>query len=521
MKKSTVLLVTLLLSWSLVAAAGWWGGGGTPPVRPAAAAETVKSGEGLQARLDRGENLELEPRTVYLIKTTLRFKVPGQVISTRGAPRLADYAVLRLASRECIQLVNGNGIPRVTMERVVLDGNRYQLSGPLSENDRLQALAHFGGKGADAQTIRRCVFMDTRSWSSLKIHEGAADVLAESNIILGAGADAHGNGRELREIPFGWGDGISCAARNTRIRDNLVIDSTDAAIVLFGAPGSVVENNVVAAISRESLGAINMVDPLDFYAVDGDLNRTDYRGVMVRHNLIDVRGARIHIAVAMGGGPWAPRNKDSWLVGATVTGNTISGSAGGYGFVACGVENFTVADNVSTASYSGLGDGLNQKTPPDDPGPFLYTPASVINCTLQPEFTASKRHLLHLLRCNHGPLNAQGFRVYSYGAAEAEAIVRTAFLEMLGRAPKAKEFSHWLEWLQTTKGAADQIRRALIMTPEFTDRHGFVPPDDLHLYRRRMWLENLDQAQADHFSQTKTLPTARQLYEEAIKRLGR
>ena len=228
----------------------------------------------------------------------------------------------------------------------------------------------------------------------------------ESNIFLGAGTDPRGNGHEIHERAFSWDDGISCAARRRQIRNNLLMDITDGAIVLFGAPGSVGENNVVAAISRETLGAINMVDPIGYYAIVGDKARTDYRGLLVRNNLIDARGARIHIAVPMGGAPWAPKNKDYWLVGARVTGNTIIGRAAAYGFVASGVEDFVVTNNTSSASYSGIGEGTNPAKPPDNPGPFLYTPAGVRHCTLQDEFVASQRHLMHLLRCNHGPTNA-------------------------------------------------------------------------------------------------------------------
>ena len=250
------------------------------------------------------------------------------------------------------------------------------------------------------------------------MHEGGSGIRVESNIILGAGSDIHGNGRDGRERAPGWGDGITCAARQTLIRDNLIIDPTDGAVVVFGAPGTRVEENVISCISRESLGGVNMVDPIGFYAIDGNPNRTDYRGTVLRNNLFDAFGARIHIVVPMGAAIWAPKNLGKTLVGATVTGNTIRGGAAAYGLVMNGVDEFTVTGNTSTASYSGLAEGKGPKLPPDEPGPFLYTRDAVGKSVLQPEFKPSERHLEHLLRCNHATPNLLGYRAYTYGQAE-------------------------------------------------------------------------------------------------------
>ena len=67
-----------------------------------------------------------------------------------------------------------------------------------------------------------------------------------------------------------------------------------------------------------------------------------------------------------------------------------------------------------------------------------------------------------------------GYRMYSYGAAEAEAVVTTAYQEMLGRMPRPEELANKVAWLQAAKGTADQIRRELLGAPEFTARHGVV-----------------------------------------------
>ena len=84
----------------------------------------VPPGTDLQAVLDKGENLLLQPAKVYPVKKALLFKKTNQSISTFGATQLSDYAVLRIVDPECPQLVNGNNQDGVILERLVLDGNR-------------------------------------------------------------------------------------------------------------------------------------------------------------------------------------------------------------------------------------------------------------------------------------------------------------------------------------------------------------------------------------------------------------
>lgn len=478
---------------------------------------TVPPGTDLQAVLDKGGNLLLQAGEVYPIKQALNFKFHGQRITTEGATHLSEFAVLRIADPDCAQLVNGNHQNSVVVERVTLDGNRYVYSDVGASPKRGEALVHFGGDGVKDQVIRHCVLMSTRSWSSLKLHEGASGLRAESNIILGSGSDIRGNGREGRERGTSWGDGIGCAAPGSVVRDNLIIDPTDGAIVVFGAPGSVIEDNVIACISRELLGGINLVDPLTVYAIDGDPARTDYRGTIVRNNLLDAFGARIHIAIPMGAGIWAPKNLGKILVGASVSGNTIRGGAAGYGFVVNGVEGFTVTGNTSSASYSGIAEGEPPRFLPAEPGPFLYNAETVAGSTLQPEFKNPQGHLLHLLRCNHLKTNPLGYRTgYNYGTAEAEAVVQAAYFEMLGRLPDSREAALAIRWLNEADGCADDLRRQLMMSGEFTSTFGFVPPEGLHPYRVGLWLNRLDQVRRDHMQRMPTPPTARILYEKAL-----
>ncbi len=486
--------------------------------------QSVLPGNDLQAILDKGQDLILQKGGVYEIKKTLRYKFPRQKIVTKDAVDLSDYATLRIADADLMLLLDGGRQDNIILKNVILDGNRYRISTVAKKEGSggggQPPLVLFGGGGAEGQQALQNVFMSTRTWSTLKIHEGAVGIVAAGNIFLGAGVGPRGNGREKREKPFGWGDAISCAAKNSTVRNNLIIDPTDVGIVFYGAPGSVAEDNVISTISRESLGGINLVDPI-IYALDKEKTRYDYSGVIVRNNYIDAFGGRIHIAVPMGCGVWVPHLKDNTLVGATVTGNTIAGGAAAYGFVVNGVESFTVKDNTSVAKYSGRGEGLNVKRPPDEPGPFLYDDKNIKNCTLQKEFKPAKRHLLHLLRCNHGKSNELGYRIYAYGEHEVKAVVNAAYLEMLGRKPTRKEMQSQINWLQETQSTADQLRRNLMESKEFKKRFGKVASEDLHIYRIELWFNILDAINQEYKKKRGVAPDAKTLYLGALSSLER
>lgn len=489
----------------------------------------VPPGGDLQAVLDSGKDLLLEKNGLYEMTKTLVYKFPGQTISTLNAVSIADYATLRIADPALMMLVDGARQDNIVLKNVILDGNRYRFStvakSEATGGGGQPPLAFFGNDGTTGQKILSNVFMSTRTWATLKVHEGATNTLVEGNIFLGAGVDPRGSGREKTEIPFSWGDAISCAAENTRVCNNLILDPTDVGIVFYGAPGSIAEDNVIACISRESLGGINLVDGFLYQMADGDdgRERYSYEGTVVRNNYIDAFGARIHMAIPMGTGVWVPHLKDKTLVGATVYGNIVAGGAAGYGLVVNGVEGFNVHNNQSIASYSGIGDGLRPPFTnyPDEPGPFLFDPDRVTGSTLQKEFRPSERHLLHLLRCNHGKTNDLGYRIYEYGAYEVRAVIKSAYLEMLGREPTQREMEEDVLWLQQSQVNADQLRLKLIATDEFINKFGIVAPDDLHPYRLTLWMEMLDAIQKEHLNAEGKLPDAKALYFAALSRLDR
>jgi hypothetical protein len=479
------------------------------------AGASVKPGADLQAVLDTGDDLVLKPGCVYEITETLRYKKIGQKIYTENAELPGQYATLKIVDKDLMMLINAGGVKGAVLEHVTLDGNRYSMSvvpKPKIGGGGQPALVHFGGDNGDDQIVRECVFMSTRTWSTLKMHEGASNLLTENNLFFGAGVDPRGNGRDLNEVPFGWGDAISCAARDSLIRNNLIIDPTDVGVVLYGAPGTVVEDNAIATISRESLGGINLVDGLDYYAIDDEKTLFDYRGVKVRNNYIDAYGARIHMHLPVGCVPWVPHWRGKILKGGEVTGNTIAGGAAAYGMVAHGIVDWKITGNISTASYSGLAEFGDHKNPPDAPAPFIFDAASVSECELQSEFKPTTRHIEHLLRTQFAPENKDGYQMHDYGDAEVEAVVRAAYLEMLGREADAAGLKENIKQLRERKLNADGLRRRMMASTEFKNRFGYVAPEDLHPYRVKLWMGICNEL----IRENGTFPNAVTLYQDAL-----
>jgi hypothetical protein len=305
------------------------------------------------------------------------------------------------------------------------------------------------------------------------------------------------------------------------VRNNLIVDATDDGIMVQGAPGSLIEGNMIAAVSREMLGGIAVIDPYRIYAMAGTDNRFDYRGVVVRGNWIEARGSWIHIGVPLGGVGWNQRAQGTWLVGATIIENTLSGGAFGYGFVANGVDGFTVKGNRSSATHSGRGDGPRDR-PPDPAGPFLFNPAAVVDCTLQPEFRPQVAHLMSLLRCWPPPADPLGYRIAPYTDPEAAAVVRAASAEMLGREPGSEELQRWIGWLRETGGTADGLRVEFLRQSE----GGEATPEPSLTRMQSRRIEHWHKAILDAWGGAKTQsgdrwPAAPVLYAEALLRLGK
>jgi len=91
----------------------------------------------------------------------------------------------------------------------------------------------------DCRQIEYVHSYDPRSWSCLHIAEGpftCTGVIIQNNDIGPCGSDV------FQE----WADGISLSCANSIIRNNIISDPTDGGIVIFGSPGSLIQNNTIS-----------------------------------------------------------------------------------------------------------------------------------------------------------------------------------------------------------------------------------------------------------------------------------
>lgn len=292
------------------------------------------------ALVGNGAQAVLCPGAVFELADPVTFTAPNQQLLTEGLPTGATRAILRLANTSIATAVQGNGEAGVTVENVQVDGNRPNLGLDSSGG----ALLEMGGAGA-GQTVQSVYAHDTRSWSTLHFIEGAvtnSTPQCQGRKILDNQIGPAGN-PGLPGVTGGWADGISMACGTTEVEGNTVTDATDGGIVVFGAPGSTIEDNTIVARTQQLFGGINMVD---YAPMNGN-----YTGTLVTHNTVDAAGALIKNGIAMGQQVWNCLTGTDY--GATVTGNTIEGPYMGYGFPVDGVSDWTVSGNVDDSTHVG------------------------------------------------------------------------------------------------------------------------------------------------------------------------
>ena len=324
----------------------------------------------INARLQQpGDVVELCPNAFFELTGPVVFTADGQRLTTQGQPTDERRAVLRVTGSLQTTAVVMIDRSNVELSHLIIDGNRPQLGHRAGE-----ALVFAGGVARN-QVIRANRILEPRSWSALQVHEGppprCRGAVVEDNEIGPAGMD-----------DGAWADGISFACVDGVVRRNTIVDATDGAIVVFGAPGSVVEDNRIVARGRTLLGAIHLVA---YGPYDGD-----FRGTVVRRNVVEADGALIRIGVAMGEPTWICADSVEQitrhtLVGATVADNVLRGAPFQYGFVVDAVRDWTVVGNRSEASHTGVPANACRGRLASPPAPFLIERARAQG-TFQEEF---------------------------------------------------------------------------------------------------------------------------------------
>lgn len=346
------------------------------PASPAPEEDCIESGDQktINAALrNEGDVAVLCQGAVFELTGSVVFSAAGQQIYTAGFPTDDRRATLRIAYPTLATAVIMRDFDNAVLSHVIVDGNRPELGYRSGD-----ALIYAGGSSS-GQTIRFTKITEPRSWSALHLIQGhpspnppCTNALVENNEIGPAGSSNET-----------WADGISLACTNTTVRDNLIVDATDGGIVIFGAPGSIIEGNTIRAETRTLLGGINMVD---YNPYDGN-----YSGTIVRNNIIDAASAVIRIGLGMGTRVWgclpAVAENDT-LYGGTVTGNTLLGANMQYGFAVDGVREWTAVDNIDEATHIGNPSVDCRGRVASVPAGFQYYPQRAEG-NFQPEFVNS------------------------------------------------------------------------------------------------------------------------------------
>ncbi|KAG8966672.1 hypothetical protein FRC03_011507 [Tulasnella sp. 419] len=296
-----------------------------------------------------GAKVALCQGAIFRLNNSIVFRHEEQELFTEGFPEGDRRAMLLVEGEDLAMAIKGdcNECNGIQLQNLIIDGNRPNLL----RIKKGSALVEMGN--ANNQIVRGCRIYEPRGWSALHFREGdwksCSGALVEYNDVGPSGEEWDDNydGVVIQaNPPWGWpnADGISLACKNSVVRHNVVHDTTDAAIVIFGSAGSHVYGNRVYSRTREMLGGINLVD---YEPWDGD-----YTDVVVENNTIEAIGAFIHVGLPIGLSVWTA-DVDKFVANGTVRDNTLSGDKFGYGLVVASATNFTVLNNVATGTYSG------------------------------------------------------------------------------------------------------------------------------------------------------------------------
>ncbi|CAE6391383.1 unnamed protein product, partial [Rhizoctonia solani] len=327
-----------------------------------------------------GYILPLCQNATYRLTAPLLYTAENQEISTVGYPIGDERATLLVDG--FWNYTNGHSIAvqgtcigcnNIKLRNVQINGARNGR-GPIQGGGNIE----FGGPNAN-QLIEYVNTYDPRSWTCLHVAEGVlncTNVVIQNNEIGPCGTDAFQS----------WADGVSLSCRNSVVRDNWIDSATDGGIVVFGSPGSLIQNNTIWIEDNTLLGGINVVDYDPF---NGDFTNT-----IVENNTIiggfatdqstDAQDANlgynnetaiIKMGLAVGNRVWFGdkfgRNRN---FGGIVRNNRLTG-AFGWGVAVSGtrdfvVENNEIVGNATFIGFRGVNCSMTEALP--SPEPFLY-----------------------------------------------------------------------------------------------------------------------------------------------------
>ncbi|KAF8583325.1 hypothetical protein K439DRAFT_1390599 [Ramaria rubella] len=358
-----------------------------------------------------------------------------QELATWGYPNDEKEMAHLEAEKDCHpHIVNARAKSGAKLRNIFVDGGRERHG----HDPKCGVMLQFGHQATD-QAIDRCIIRHPRHWSCIQAFEGSQNVRITNNRVGPAGTGADKDQGK-------WADGISFAGANGLVAGNEILDATDGAIVVFGAPGSLITSNTIICRDRLALGAINMVD---WAPHDGNYTQT-----RVVHNSIITQGPAGYIKTGIGQGPsvwWASNPPEKLNTGAIVQNNLIDsqdigfghGSVG-YGFaVASDVRNWICVGNVSSSTVRYEGDiSKSLPVPNVAPGPFVhdvphmvcrFSEAAMItqnrdshqgtSVVLQPEFSHGRGRIRHLISIAPGASRILSYQPGQFHLGKGRQIV--------------------------------------------------------------------------------------------------
>lgn len=297
-----------------------------------------------------GTTVTLCPGTVIKLTQTIVFTANGQTLTSDAA----DRATIVLSHPDVDTAITTRGRSDASITNLIVNGNRDGRSDAAGLPSK--ALIELGAITADDGKVSNILVDNVRAENSRRgalLHVlryvNCTNATIQNSEFIDAGYDFTDHDGLKVNAPQpnkAWADGIRLDCSNSLVKNNTVVDATDAGIVIFGAPGSVVEGNRIIQRSKTLLGAINLVD---------NTTNGNYTGVVVKDNVISAEGGLIRSAIGMGNPVWSCGNTTvPKFYGATVTGNRLEGDTMGWGFSAVRVKDWTATGNVDNSTHVGI-----------------------------------------------------------------------------------------------------------------------------------------------------------------------
>ncbi|WRT67769.1 uncharacterized protein IL334_004742 [Kwoniella shivajii] len=397
----------------------------------------------------RGATVTLCAGSVHRLNSSILFTAERQTITTENNEKGINRAMLIVEGVNLAAAIRADcqGCSYAMIRSLIIDGNRPQLL-RIPKGD---ALIEVGN--AEYQTVKDCKLYEPRGWSALHFREGDRKQCRFGKIVdneigpCGEEWDDDYDGQNELEPPYGnpRADGISLACKDSIVERNVVYDTTDGAIVLFGSAGSDVRNNHIYSRTRVILGGINLVDYAPWQG--------DYMLVNVHHNKLHAFGRYFKVGIVIGPSSWSD-DTESIVHSASVTDNHLEGDHFGYGIVVSSATSFTVMRNTvdENSKFRGVNGPRCPKAPENGkPTAFLINRGSAKG-TFQDEFVNGE--VQHIICLNMPDENGKPYKPWRFrdsseaiaakaasGESSSDPVVQAAFDARIAEALVSYQFA--------------------------------------------------------------------------------